>query len=169
MSPYVVGGLIGAGGALVVWALATLREYFVEKHRRQDHERTVLKGALVDYLAALDSLMAEVFEQPSVPVPNVIDQALDSLFKRLGIDWVVIFFVRTLQRIAYGDRPGRLLDRLAEASAHLRLVAPAEILNLMRELEELTGRHRSGDSDWRDEWRGRRDDLRKVARQAVDT
>jgi hypothetical protein len=168
MSPYVIGGLIGAAGTLLVWGLSALRDHFIEKQRRREYDRTVLKGALVEYLAALDALTLELMDQPPPPVPTVIDRSFDRLVDKLGLAWTLTVIVRILRRVAYGNRPYELTDRLAAASAHLRLVAPPAVLDLMQQLDVLFRKFEHRDETWRAEWESTREQLRSGFRDALN-
>lgn len=168
MSPYIVGVVIGVGGTLLIWLLTTWREHLAERQRRRDYDRLVLKGALADYLAALDAAALEMMDQPVPPVLNVVDRAIDLLIKKLGLEWVVMVVVRVLRRIAYGRRLGELTDRMTAASAHLRLVAPPEVLVLMQEVDELFSGSASRSDTWKSQWPSVRERLRDGFRQALD-
>jgi hypothetical protein len=169
MSPYVIGGLIAALTGLLVWCLTTVRDHWAEKRRQREHNRTVLRAALANYLAALDSLTLEYMDEPIRPTPDRLDRALDALATRLGFSLLGELLARIIHRMAYGRRPAELMDRMAQASAELRLVATPEVLDLMQRLDDLFRDARPKDDAWREEWRAMRENLRTGFRAALDS
>jgi hypothetical protein len=107
-------------------------------------------------------------DQPPPPVMNVVDRAFDRIIEKLGLGWVVTVFVRVLRRIAYGNRLGHLTDRMTAASAHLRLVAPPEVLSLMQEVDDLFGGPESRGNAWKAEWPSLRKRLQEGFRHTLD-
>jgi hypothetical protein len=74
---------------------------------------------------------------------------------------------RLIERAVYGRRRHDLLDRLAAASAHLRLVAPPEVDAYMIKVEVLAEEHRPGDRKWIKRWRELRAEMRQGFREAL--
>jgi hypothetical protein len=107
-------------------------------------------------------------DQPPTFVATRLDRTLDRLADRVGLGFPIWFLVRLLKRLAYGNRAGELTDRMATASAHLRLVAPQDVLELMQELDSILGREPYDDA-WREDWRQARERLRSSFRSALGT
>jgi hypothetical protein len=70
-----------------------------------------------------------------------------------------------LQRAMYGNRPHQLLDRLADASAHLRLIAPPTVEHFMIEGERLANKYTPHDERWLADWREFRLSMRSGFRE----
>jgi hypothetical protein len=171
MSPYIVGVLIGVLSTVVIWGLTTWREHSAEAKRQREYSRLVLKGAMVDYLAALDSLVIDVYDQqPKRPASTAVDRTLDRVIERLGLMWVITVVVGVSRRLAYGQRLGQLMDRMTAATAHLRLVAPPEVLALMREVDDLFSDYETLERRvWRANWLSVRAKVREGFRSVLDT
>jgi hypothetical protein len=176
VSPYIAGGLIGALSALLVWSLTTVRDHQTEKKRQHEFNRTALRAALANYLAALDSLMSEELARPPEPPLTAVERTVFSFLNRMGLDAVLIwlglgtFFNwidRVFRWIGYGRRPEELHDRMAQASAELRLIAPSEVLDLMQCVDDFRSKpppHRVRN----EQWTALREVLRSGFRGALD-
>lgn len=138
------GSLIGAGAVLLRSLLEGVRDGRARKAECRAAQTAELKHAMREYLTALDAV------------------------ERVGLDPTGHFIARLVRRVVYGQRIEHLSDRLAAASAHMRLVAPAAVDDLMREAEELGDRYSSGDKQWRAEWIALPARLRTSFRQELD-
>jgi hypothetical protein len=176
VSSYIAGGLIGALSALLVWSLTTVREHQAEKKRQHEFNRTALRAALANYLAALDSLMSDELARPPEAPLTEVERTVFSFLDRMRVDailmWLgVVAFLMWIERvvrwIGYGRRPEALHDRMAQASAELRLIASPEVLELMQRVDDF----RSKPPPYRvrrDEWIATREILRSGFRGALD-
>jgi hypothetical protein len=68
----------------------------------------------------------------------------------------------------YGERPGVPLDRLADASAHLSLMAPPAVDALIAEAENLTRSYAPHDERWMADWKEYRSRLRQGFRNELE-
>ncbi|MEA2188498.1 MAG: hypothetical protein QOK16_3509 [Solirubrobacteraceae bacterium] len=152
MSGYVIGSLIGAGAVLLGSLLTGHREQRVRVAEREASRRAELKTAMREYLAALDAVTNELRDQLAQPTPTRVDRSLDRAMQRAGLQVVVFMIGRLLNRAVYGRRHEVLADELMVAAAHLRLVAPPAVADLMREVEEVALEYSSGDEQWQATW-----------------
>ena len=166
MSSYVVGSVVGGGFVLAGVLLTTIRDVFARRAERRSASAARLEAAMREYLAALDALAYEVSDTPVPPKQNQLDRILDLAAERTGFDIVVHILVRILLRIAYGRRHNELVDRLALASAQLRLIAPDSVLAIMREIDAATESSPTGPG-WHQRWQGMRDRVRGAFREEL--
>jgi hypothetical protein len=110
----------------------------------------------------------EVSDQPVRAKLTAIEKRIDSHLDRLGIGWIFWLARRILRRATYGSRPGDPTDRMALASAHLTMIAPIEVLELMRKLEVLFQRRPPYDEAWMAHWRAAREEPRSGFREILE-
>jgi hypothetical protein len=167
-----VGVIIGAGIGVSSTGLAgwwaTHRDDRIRREQSDGSRRDELQQAMRAYLAAIDSLSVEMTKELVPSAPTAFDQRLLKLAKITGFDFLASIAGILLQRAMYGNRHNQLLDRLTDASAHLRLVAPPAVEDFMIEGEALTKRYRPNDEAWMDEWKAYRDRMRTGFRAALD-
>jgi hypothetical protein len=167
MSSYIVGALIGVFGLLAGALITTTRDARIRKAERAEARRRELEQAIAEYLAVLDVLAYEASQEP-VARPTAIDRQLDRIAERTGLEPVVETVVKVLRRIVHGNRPNEQIDRLAGASARLRLIAPPAIEEAMRAMETMARLHKPGDEEWRERWLELRELTRQRCREALD-
>jgi hypothetical protein len=130
-------------GGVLVGALATisasgLQMFGASRIRKADDRathRSELAGAMREYLTVLDLVVEELRGVPNHPKSR-IGSRLD----------------RQLYAIARGTRQQELADRLAAAAAHLRLVAPDDVDELMQKVQAHTRGYEAGDDKWFADW-----------------
>jgi len=153
MSSYLIGSLVGGGFVLAGSLLTMVRESRVRKAEHRAARRAELKSAMREYLAALDAVAIEIADSPATPRPTRVDAFLDWLADRTGFSVILFILIRLLRRATHGGRHDELSDRLVAASAHLRLIAPVGILDLMREIEDTAERYEPASGRWSGEWK----------------
>jgi hypothetical protein len=166
-SRYVAGSLIGAGAVLMGSVVTGLREWRVRRAERGVARKTELKIAMREFLAVLDAIMVELSDEPAPPMPTWLDRKLVPAIARLGFTFVFELLTLLFRRAVYGQRNQQLVHRLAAASAHLRLIGPPSVEELMREAETLGRRYQPGDPKWRDEWSAVRARIRTSFREEL--
>lgn len=165
----IVGAVIGAGTATLGTALASRRDNRIRKEQRADARRAELQQAMRSYLAAVDSLTAEMPEDtPPKPPPSRLDPLINKMAGALSLDFLAFIITRLLQRAMYGGRPHQLLDRLADAASHLRLVAPPEVEVYMIESEQIASKYAPHDEQWLETWKDFRQRMRTGFREILD-
>jgi hypothetical protein len=163
-----IGALIVAVTTVLVFVLTGVRERRIRSDERAAAERGELQRAMREYLAATDAAVLEAEREFPRPNQTRIDRWLDRSLKGTSAEFVALIFVRLLQRAMYGRRTSEVTDRLAAASAHLRLVAPPEVEAYMVEAETVSKKHSPGDEKWMEEWRALRTRMRQGFREALD-
>jgi hypothetical protein len=166
--PSHIGALIVAATTVLVFVLTGRRERRIRAEERAATDRGELQRAMREYLAATDAVVLEAEREFPRPRLTRADRWLEKSLKGTSLEFLALIVVRLLQRAMYGRRPGEVTDRLAAASAHLRLVAPPEVEAYMVEAEGVTKRHRPGDEEWMEEWRALRERMRHGFREALD-
>jgi hypothetical protein len=68
----------------------------------------------------------------------------------------------------FGKRPEQLGDRLADAAAHLRLIASPEVERYMIEGEQLSRKYEPGNERWLEDWKAYTSRMRAGFRAALD-
>jgi len=164
MSGYVIGALIATATTVLGFALNARRE----KGMRRELRRAELQRAMRAFLSALDDLTLEDESYPVRPRLTRADRWVQKSLEGTSVEFIVTIFARLLERAMYGRRRYELNDRLTQASAHLRLVAPPVVEAYMKEGEALGRRYRAGDEQWREEWREFRSRMRQGFRDALD-
>jgi hypothetical protein len=170
---YVIGPVIGAGigaGATVLGVtLTSRRDDRIRREERESSRRAQLEQAMWRYLAAIDALTAEAKgELPPQAQPLRIDPWLMKFAKLTSLDFIGFIISRLLQRAIYGNRHNQLTDRLADASAHLRLMAPPAVEVFMVEGDALAKRFKVHDERWLEDWLDFRRRMRAGFRDALD-
>ncbi|MHB8234999.1 MAG: hypothetical protein ACYDHT_10140, partial [Solirubrobacteraceae bacterium] len=149
--------------------LTSRRDDRIRREERESSRRTQLEQAMSRYLAAIDALTAEeTRERPPRAQPLRIDPWLIKFAKLTSLDFIGFIVARLLGRAIYGHRRDQLIDRFADASAHLRLIAAPAVEAFMIEGEELSKRHKSRDDEWLEEWLDFRRRMRTGFRNALD-
>lgn len=166
----VIGAVIGAGATVLGVTLTSRRDDRIRREERESSRRAQLEQAMWRYLAAIDALTAEASDEtPPRPQPMRIDPWLMRFAKATGLDFVAFVASRLLHRAIYGNRHHQLIDRLADASSHLRLIAPPAVEVFMAEGEKLSKRFKEGDEQWLEDWRDFRRRMRAGFRDILDT
>jgi len=141
MSSYVAGAIIGGVAVLLATGFATgFAEFRAARIRKADHDvvfRAELKTAMREFLAALDAVILEASGEIKPPKLNRLERRLVAATEHLGLDFIGEVLARILHRVMYGQRHDQVIDRLIAASAHLRLIAPPAIDDLMHEMDGL--------------------------------
>jgi hypothetical protein len=165
---YIIGPVIGAGATVLGVTLTSRRDDRIRCEGRESSRRAQLEQAMWRYLAAIDALTVEATgELPPQAQPLRIDPWLMKFAKLTGLDFIGFILSRLLQRAIYGNRHNQLADRLADASAHLRLIAPPAVEAFMVEGEELSKRHEAHDDEWLEDWMDFRRRMRAGFRDAL--
>jgi hypothetical protein len=171
MSGTVVGAIIGAGAALLATGLTgAFAEFRAARVRKTDYDvtyRAELKVAMREFLAALDAVILEASNEMKSAKLTWLDRKLLVATKPLGLDFIGEVLARILHRIMYGQRHEQVIDRLIAASAHLRLIAPPAIDELMKEMDGLGKRYKQEDEEWQTEWIALRTRMRAAFREEV--
>lgn len=166
---YIIGGVIGVGASALGYGLSSRRDDRIRAEERKAARHAELKQAMRGYLAAVDALTAEMPEDvPPKPPPSRFDSWLLKFANASSLDFVAFIIGRLLQRAMYGNRPNQLLDRLADASAHLRLIATPEVDNFMVEGEALSRAYKPRDVEWLNTWKEYRGRMRTGFREILD-
>jgi hypothetical protein len=164
-----IGGVIGVGGTLLGGTLTGKRDDRIRSEGREESRRAELKQAMWSYLGAVDALTAEMpDDHPVKPQPMFLDRWILRAAKTTGFDFLAYILGRLLQRAISGTRPHQLLDRMADASAHLRLVAPPAVEAYMIEGEALGRNYAPQDEQWLASWMEFRARMRRGFREALD-
>lgn len=167
MSSYVVGALIGVFGLLAGVLITTTRDARTRNAERIETRRRELQQSIAEYLTVMDVLAHEITEEPAAR-PTAIDGLLDRIAERTGLEPVVNMAVKILRRLIHGRRPDEQIDRLAAASARLRLVAPPAIEEAMRAMETMARLYKPDDEEWRKHWLVLRQVTRQRCREVLD-
>ncbi len=167
---YIIGPVIGAGATVLGVTLSSRRDDRIRREERESSRRAQLEQAMWRYLAAIDALTVEVTtdEIPPKAEPTRLDPWLMKFAKLTSLDFVGFIVSRLLQRAIYGNRHHQLIDRLADASSHLRLIAPPTVEAFMVEGEELSKRHKAHDDEWLEDWLAFRRRMRAGFRDVLD-
>lgn len=166
---YIIGPVIGAGATVLGVTLTSRRDDRIRREERESSRRAQLEQAMWRYLAAIDALTVEAKDElPPQAQPLRIDPWLMKFAKLTSLDFIGFILSRLLQRAIYGNRHNQLTDRLADASAHLRLIAPPAVEVFMVEGEELSKRHKAHDDEWLADWMDFRRRMRTGFRDALD-
>jgi hypothetical protein len=124
----VVAGLIGALGSLAGVAVGGFVTLKVTREGRTDAQRGELSRALAGYMQATQLV---AFEMASMPRSTWLERQVD----RLPTGRIHFFFNRLLARLIFGRRHDELRERYYRASAEVVLIAPIEVIGLVREIE----------------------------------
>jgi hypothetical protein len=166
---YIIAAVIGAGATGGGVVLSNNRDDRIRSEQRDEARQADLKQAMRGYLAAVDALTAEMpGDIPAKPPPTRLDEWLLKAGKATSLDFLAFIITRLLQRAMYGKRPHQLLDRLADASAHLRLIAPPAVEAFMIEGEALAREYAPHDQHWLETWMEFRERMRAGFREALD-
>lgn len=166
---YIIGPVIGVGATVLGVTIAGKRDDRIRGEERESSRRAQLEQAMWRYLAAIDALTVEATgELPPQAQPMRIDPWVMKVAKATSLDFIGYIVSRLLQRAMYGNRHNQLTDRLADASAHLRLIAPPAVEAFMVEGEELSKRHKAHDEQWLDDWLDFRRRMRAGFREILD-
>ena len=142
-----VGGAVGAGGAIWVW-----RADRAESHRQE------LATALRIFQTSADLLAAELRR---LTPPGAIGKRLaDAMNTRLTtIDWLASPLTERLS-----PRAMQLQDQYADAMNRLLAVAPQDSLSLIERVNQMISDWTPGDLRWDEEWEKLRTDLSQHVR-----
>jgi hypothetical protein len=172
VSSYIEGTLIGAlivaVTTVLVFMLTGRREKRIRAEERALADKGELQQAMREYLAAVDAAVLEAEREFPPPRMSRADRWIERTLDGTSMEFLALIIVRLLQRAMYGRRPGEVTDRLAAASAHLRLIAPPAVEAYMVEAEALTKEHKPSDDKWQEEWKAFRARMRQGFRQALD-
>jgi hypothetical protein len=149
-------GLVGAGiGGAITFA--------TQRADRRDRARGDLAAALITFGYALDSLQVEIARiPPRTRAARVADTVINERrFPNLN------FLLNSLHSATLGRSAGRALDRLLAALNRLLLLAPADMMPLLEEINELLATVSARDAEWDDRWRELRGRLTAASRQMV--
>jgi hypothetical protein len=150
---YIIGPVIGAGATVLGVTITSRRDDRIRREERESSRRAQLEQAMWRYLAAIDALTAEASDEapPKAP-PTRLDPWLMKFAKVTSLDFIAFVLSRLLQRAIYGNRHHQLIDRLADAASHLRLIAPPAVEAFMVEGEKLSKRYKAHDEKWLEDW-----------------
>lgn len=166
---YIIGPVIGAGATVLGVTLTSRRDDRIRREERESSRRAQLEQAMWRYLAVIEALTAEAAgERPPQVQPTRIDPWLLKFAKLTGLDFIAFILRGLLQRAIYGNRHNQLTDRLADASAHLRLIAPPAVEAFMVEGEKLSKRFKVHDDEWLEDWLDFRRRMRAGFRDTLD-
>lgn len=168
ISPSLQGVLIGSGVTFAGAALPIVHSFFTRRTDAASAKREELKTAMREYLAALDALTSELVDQPAPVRATRVDRAVGRAMTKAGADVPAFLLNRMLQRLAFGQRQAQVVDRVASASAHLRLVAPPSVVALMQEADAVGRSYKAGDEEWISRWLATRDHVRAAFRAQLD-
>lgn len=141
---------------------------FTRRTDARGAKRAELKTAMREYLAALDALTSELLDQPAPVAPTRVDRAVGRVMTKAGADVPTFLLNRMVHRLAFGQRQAQVIDRIAAASAYLRLVAPPSVVELMQEVDAVGRTYRAGDPRWTSSWLKTRDQIRSAFREHLD-
>lgn len=164
----IIGAAIGAGTTVLgVW-LNSRRDDRIraEEYKRAQHSE--LLHAMRAYLAAIDAITGEMPNELVIPPPSKFDRQLVKVGNALGLDFPAAIIGRLLQRAMYGNRHHQLLDRMVDASAHLRLVATPAVEALMIDGTGIGRKYVPGDEQWLETWTDFRQRIRTGFREILD-
>jgi|SRR5579884_141204 len=151
-----VSGLCGAtiGGAIT---------FATQRADRRERSRGELGAALVAYGYALDMLQMEISKiPPRTLVARLADAAINEhRFPNLN------FLLNWAHAKSLGRDAARAVDRLVGATNRLLLVAPAELLPLVQEINELLAHVSDRDAAWERQWHEERGRFIAAARDLV--
>jgi hypothetical protein len=165
---YIIGPLIGVGATVVGVTLTGRRDDRIRKEEREASGQTELRQAMRVYLAAVDTLTAEMSSDLVKPPLTQVDRWILRVGQATGFDFLATIVGRLLQRAMFGDRPHQLLDRLADVSATLRLIAPPAVEAYMIEAETLGQGYAPQNERWMKEWRELRARMRTGFLEVLD-
>lgn len=158
-----VTGLAGAVGTLAGVAVGGFVTIKVARESQRDVQRGELSRALAGYMQATQLI---AFEMASMPKSTWLERQVD----RLPTGRIHFFFNRLLARMIFGQRHDELQERYYRASAEVVLIAPIEVIGLVREIEALFNdweRH-AGSTDMPRRWSNLSERLRLVAQSTLD-
>ncbi len=161
MSSYILGSLIGAFAVLAGVLITGIRDGRVRKAERAERRRTELHQAMYEYLAALDGVTYDLTSEPATPRRTVFDAMMDRAVEKAGLELALHIVVRLLRRLVYGRRQYEIVDRLAVASARLRLIAPPEVEEMMHATDAMARLYKAGDQEWSQRWTELRSEMRQ--------
>jgi hypothetical protein len=164
----IIGASIGVGSTTFAGWLASRRDDRIRREERTDARHSEVGLAMRNYLAAIAAIAAELPNDRPPLQPSAIDPWLDKLAKLTGLDFIAYIVGRLLQRAMFGKRPEQLGDRLADAAAHLRLIAPPEVERYMIEGEQLSRKYEPGNERWLEDWKDYTSRMRAGFRAALD-
>lgn len=164
----IIGAGIGVGSTTLAGWLASRRDDRIRREERTDARHSELGLAMRNYLAAIAAIAAELPNDRPPLQPSAIDPWLDKLAKLTGLDFIAYIVGRLLQRAMFGKRPEQLGDRLADAAAHLRLIAPPEVERYMIEGEQLSRKYEPGNERWLEDWKDYMSRMRVGFRATLD-
>jgi len=168
MSSYIAGSLIGAAAVLAGVLLTGVREGRIRKGERSTARRAELQQAMHEYLAALDVISYDLTTEPVMPRRTVFDEMMDRAVEKAGLAFALHLIIRLLRRAVYGRRQYELVDRLAAASARLRLLAPSEVEEMMLAADTMARLYKAGDAEWAERWMELRSEMRQRFREILD-
>jgi hypothetical protein len=169
MSGYISGSLIGAFAVLAGVFITGVRDGRIRKAERVERRRTELHQAMYEYLAALDGLTYDLVGKPATPRRTAFDDVIDRAVEKAGLELVLHFVLRLLRRLVYGRRQYEIVDRLAVASARLRLIAPPEVEEMMSTADTMGRLYEAGDQRWSERWMELRGEMRERFRDVLLT
>lgn len=123
-----ITGLVGGLGTLagvVVGGFITLK---VARESQRGTKRTELARALAGYMQATQLV---AFEMSSMPKSTWLERQID----RVPTGRIHFFINRLLARMIFGQRHDELRERYYRASAEVVLIAPIEMIGLVREID----------------------------------
>ncbi len=129
--------------------------------------------AMREYIAALSGLveasqwLPDIKREPDWRLSR-FDKALDRLLRGSLIEVITIFVIRIIERVSYGPRNEALADRVAAATAHLRLVASPAVQALVDEADTLLRSFRPRDPEWTASWKTFQIKLRQGFREELE-
>lgn len=137
---------MGTLAGVAVGGFVTIK---VAREGQRDALRGELARALAGYMQATQLI---AFEMASMPKTTRLERQLD----RLPTGRIHFFFHRLLARVIFGRRHDELRERYYRASADVVLIAPIEVIGLVREIEAFF-------NDWE-----RRPDSKEMPRRWAD-
>jgi hypothetical protein len=167
MSSYIAGSLIGAAAVLAGVLITAVRDGRIRKAERAERRRAELHQAMYEYLAALDGVTYDLTSEPAAPRRTAFDEMMDRAVEKAGFELALHLFIRLLRRAVYGRRQYEVVDRLAVASARLRLIAPPEVEEMMRAADTMARLYKAGDEEWSRCWMELRSEMRQRFRDVL--
>jgi len=164
----IIGAAIGAGATVLGVRLNSRRDDRIRMEDRKSAQHAELLHAMHAYLAAINAITCEMPNELVVPPLSKFDQTLVKLGDALGLAFPAAIIGRLLQRAMYGGRHHQLLDRMVDASAHLRLVATPAVEALMLDGAGVAHKYIPGDEQWLETWTDFRDRIRTGFREVLD-
>jgi hypothetical protein len=145
-----VGGVVGAGGAIWVW-----------RAERAENRRRELATALRLFQTSADLLAAELRRlTPPGAVAKRVADAMHS--RRTTLDWLASPLT---ERVS--PRALQLQDRYADAMNRLLAVAPQDSLKLIEGVNQMISGWTPGDTGWDEEWERQRVELSQYVRRVA--